>query len=349
MFKSKQFDEQVVLDALRDVKDPQSGENIVDASMIKGLQISSEGNVLFMVEVDASRGSAMEPLRQKAEDAVRSIKGVSKVTAILTAEKQVDKAPADPHGMEKNPKLDLPIKKIIAVASGKGGVGKSTVAAGVARALAANSSLRVGLLDADIYGPSQPTLFKLKDFKPSFTDEKRIIPAEIDGIKIMSIGFMVDAEKALVWRGPMVQSAIYQMFRDVQWADEDAPLDVLIVDMPPGTGDAQLTLAQKIAVDGAIIVSTPQDLALADARKGVEMFRAVNVPILGLIENMSTHVCSNCGHEEHIFGHGGAKAEAEKLGIPFLGEVPLSVDIRERADAGLDISEMFEDIAKKLR
>ena len=338
MFKNKRLDEETVLDALRGVKDQQSGNNIVDASMIKGLQISPDGDVLFMVEVDASRGAAMEPLRQSAEDAVRAIKGVSKVTAILTAEKKAEskaepKVP-DPHGMEKNPKLDLPIKKIIAVASGKGGVGKSTVAAAIARALAADGTRRVGLLDADIYGPSQPTLFNLKDFKPSFTDDKRIVPADVEGIKIMSIGFMVDAEKALVWRGPMVQSAIYQMFRDVDWGTDDAPLDVLVVDMPPGTGDAQLTLAQKIAVDGAVIVSTPQDLALADARKGVEMFHTVNVPILGLIENMSTHICFNCGHEEHIFGHGGARDEAEKLGIPFLGEIPLSADIREKSDAG---------------
>jgi len=347
MFKNKRLDEETILNALRGVDDPQSGLDIVDAAMVKGLQIAKDGSVLFMVEVDAARGAAMEPLRQAAEDVVRGVKGVSKVTAILTAEKSAEPEGAakasgasgakvsDPHGMEKNPKLNLPIKKIIAVASGKGGVGKSTVAAAIARAMAADGTKRVGLLDADIYGPSQPTLFGLKNFKPSFTEAKTIIPANVDGLKIMSIGFMVDAQKALVWRGPMVQSAIYQMFRDVQWAEnDDEPLDVLIVDMPPGTGDAQLTLAQKIAVDGAIIVSTPQDLALADARKGVEMFRAVNVPILGLIENMSTHICTNCGHEEHIFGHGGAKDEAERLGIPFLGEIPLSADIRAKADAG---------------
>lgn len=341
MLKFKRLHEDHIFDALKDVQDPQSGQDIVAASMVKGLQIAKDGGVLFMIEVDASQGAAMEPLRQKAEKVVRGVKGVSHVTAILTAERAAEPAPtpkanhsADPHGMAKNPKLDLPIRKIIAVASGKGGVGKSTVAAAIARALAADGTKRVGLLDADIYGPSQPTLFNLKDFKPSFTDKKRIIPADVDGLKVMSIGFMVDAEKALVWRGPMVQSAIYQMFRDVEWGSEDAPLDVLIVDMPPGTGDAQLTLAQKVAVDGAVIVSTPQDLALADARKGVEMFRTVDVPILGLIENMSTHVCSSCGHEEHIFGHGGAKNEAERLGIPFLGEIPLSADIRKSADDG---------------
>ncbi|MGH1399561.1 MAG: Mrp/NBP35 family ATP-binding protein, partial [Alphaproteobacteria bacterium] len=256
-------------------------------------------------------------------------KGVKSVAAVLTAQREaeVQAAPkaavADPHGMEKNPKLKVNAKKIIAVASGKGGVGKSTVAAGLARQLAA-AGQRIGLLDADIYGPSQPTLFGLKDFKPDFTDDKKIIPAEVGGVKVMSIGFMVDAEKALVWRGPMVQSAIYQMFRDVEWADAGEPLDVLIVDMPPGTGDAQLTLAQKIDVDGAVIVSTPQELALADARKAVEMFGAVGVPILGLVENMSSDV----------FGRGGARSEAEKLGVPFLGEIELSADIRGKADAG---------------
>jgi len=324
MFKNKRLSPNQIEDHIYDVLAP-----IVDRKSIQGLQIASDGSVVFMIEVDASQGSGLEPMRQKAEDAVRDVKGVKKVTAILTAERAEDAAPKskhnpDPHSMEKNPKLDLPIKKIIAVASGKGGVGKSTVAAGLARALAADKTKRIGLLDADIYGPSQPTLFGLKDFKPEFTDLRRIIPADVDGVKVMSIGFMVDAEKALVWRGPMVQSAIYQMFRDVEWADENEPLDVLIVDMPPGTGDAQLTLAQKIDVTGAIIVSTPQELALADARKAVEMFRAVDVPILGLVENMSSD----------IFGRGGAKAEAERLGVPFLGEIELSADIRVKADNG---------------
>jgi len=305
MFKAKRLSEDDVYDVLT---------QIIDRQSIQGLQISDNGDVLFMIEVDASQGKAMEPLRHRAEKAVRDVKGVSKVTAILTAERKEDSrvqnaTKSDPHGMEKNPKLTIAARKIIAVSSGKGGVGKSTVAAGLARALAGSGGKRIGILDADIYGPSQPTLFGLKAFKPSFTDEKKIIPADVDGIKIMSIGFMVDAEKALVWRGPMVQSAIYQMFRDVEWADGDEPLDVLIVDMPPGTGDAQLTLAQKVDVDGA-------------------------VPILGLIENMSTHVCSSCGHEEHIFGHGGAKDEADKLKIPFLGEIPLSAGIRAKADAG---------------
>lgn len=319
-----------ILQALDAVVDPQT--NISARSLVKGLQIADDGGVLFMIEVDPSRGPSMEPLRQQAESAVAQVQGVSKVTAVLTAEKQTQATP-DPHGMGKNPRLELPIKRIIAVASGKGGVGKSTMSANIARSLA-KAGLSVGLLDADIYGPSQPKLMGLEDQKPSFSDDKKIIPPLVDGIKVASIGFMVDADKALVWRGPMVQSALYQLFRDVQWAENGEELDVLVVDMPPGTGDAQLTLAQKVPVTGAIIVSTPQDLALADARKAIEMFNAVDVPVLGLIENMSTHICSNCGHEEHIFGHGGAKDEAEKLGIPFLGEVPLSMDIRMQSDAG---------------
>lgn len=329
-----------ILDALKSVKDPGADKDIVSAGMVSGVQIDEAGQVLFMIEVDPKHGPAMEPLRQQAEKAVAELKDVQKVTAVLTAEKPADdKAPAnDPHGMGKNPRLVLPVKKIIAVASGKGGVGKSTVAAAIAKKLAENSQLKIGLLDADIYGPSQPKLMGLEGHKPAFTDERKIIPPEAYGVKTMSIGFMVDAEKALVWRGPMVQTAVYQLFRDVQWAEEGEELDVLIVDMPPGTGDAQLTLAQKVPVTGAVIVSTPQDIALADARKGVEMFQTVGVPILGIIENMSTHVCSQCGHEEHIFGHGGAKAEAEKLGVPFLGDIPLSADIRAQADAGKPFS-----------
>lgn len=330
-----------ILKALDTVVDPETQTSA--RALVKGLQVAEDGTVLFMIEVDPARGPSMEPLRQQAENAVAKVQGVSRVTAVLTAEKQADKAPPqnDPHGMGKNPRLELPIKRIIAVASGKGGVGKSTMSANIARALA-KSGVSVGLLDADIYGPSQPKLMGLEPHKPTLSEDKKIIPPEVDGIKVASIGFMVEAEKALVWRGPMVQSALYQLFRDVQWAEEGAELDVLVVDMPPGTGDAQLTLAQKVPVTGAIIVSTPQDLALADARKAIEMFNTVDVPVLGLIENMSTHVCSNCGHEEHIFGHGGAKAEAEKLNIPFLGEVPLSLDIRSRSDAGQGVDLPFD-------
>lgn len=335
-----------ILDALKGVSAPDGASDIVSAGMVSGVQVAADGQVVFAIEVDPKAGPALEPLRQEAEKIVAALQGVRKVTAVLTAEKPAETPANDPHGMSKNPPLTLPIKKIIAVASGKGGVGKSTMAAAIARALA-GSGLTVGLLDADIYGPSQPKLMALEGHKPEFNDAQKIIPPESGGIKVMSIGFMVEAEKALVWRGPMVQSALYQLFRDVEWGSEDAPLDVLIVDMPPGTGDAQLTLAQKVPVTGAIIVSTPQDLALADARKAVEMFGAVKVPILGIIENMSTHICSACGHEEHIFGHGGARKEAEKLGVAFLGEVPLSVDIRSKADAG-QAFDLPEELASAL-
>ncbi|MCB1721334.1 MAG: Mrp/NBP35 family ATP-binding protein [Rhodospirillales bacterium] len=346
------LDRKDILAALKNVEDPEQGIDIVSAGMVSGVQIGADGQVLFMIEVDPQRGPVLEPLRQQAEQVVAALEGVGKVTAVLTAERAAEKMPEekfaandramDPHGVAKNPPLQLPVKKIIAVASGKGGVGKSTVAAGLARVLAAQG-LKVGLLDADIYGPSQPKLMGVEGYKPALDADKQLIPAQVNGIKVMSIGFMVDAGKALVWRGPMVQSALYQLFRDVAWGSEDTPLDVLIVDMPPGTGDAQLTLAQKVPVDGAVIVSTPQDLALADARKGVEMFQAVGVPILGIVENMSTHICSACGHEEHIFGHGGARKEAEKLGVPFLGEIPLSADIRKKADAGevFDLGDEF--------
>ncbi|MCB1529476.1 MAG: Mrp/NBP35 family ATP-binding protein [Rhodospirillales bacterium] len=248
----------------------------------------------------------------------------------------------------QNPKLDLPIRKIIAVGSGKGGVGKSTVAFNLACALA-KSGQKAGLLDADIYGPSVPKLTGLSGQGPSQKDGK-LIPLEAHGLKAMSIGFLVEEGKALIWRGPMIHKALFQMLQDVAWGTDAKPLDVLVIDLPPGTGDVQLTLAQKVRLDGAVIVSTPQDLALADARRAVEMFRTTGVPILGLIENMSTHICSNCGHEEHIFGHGGAQEEASKLNVPFLGEIPLSAGIREKSDRGEPAqAERFQEIADRLK
>ena len=356
--KQAQLSQDRILQALADIKDPEQGKDIVQLGMVKGVQLSDQGDVVFMIEVDASRGPALEPLRQEAEKVVANLPGVGKVTAVLTAQKPAAPSPKnDPHGMAKNPKLDLPIKHIIAVASGKGGVGKSTVSSNIARALAANSQLKIGLLDADIYGPSQPRMMGLEGQKPQQTTGQKnakIIPPVADNVKVMSIGFMVDAQAPLVWRGPMVQTAIYQLLRDVQWSTPlddgtEEPLDILIVDMPPGTGDAQLTMAQKVPMAGAIIVSTPQDLALLDARKAIEMFRKVDVPILGLIENMSTHICSNCGHEEHIFGHGGAREEAEKRGVPFLGEIPLSMEIRQASDAGAKSSvTVFSNITEKI-
>ncbi|HQX28117.1 MAG TPA: Mrp/NBP35 family ATP-binding protein [Alphaproteobacteria bacterium] len=329
-----------IMEALGRVNDPGRGRDIVSLGMISGLQVTADGNVIFMIEVDPARGAKLEPLRQEAEHAAAAVPGVRKVTAVLTAQK----ASNDPHGMEKNPKLELPIKNIIAVASGKGGVGKSTVAMNLAIALG-KSGKSVGLLDADIYGPSVPKMSGLEGQRPKQNDDGKLIPLEAHGLKIMSIGFMLDKEAPLVWRGPMVQTAVYQMLRDVEWGTEENKLDILIVDMPPGTGDAQLTLAQKVPVTGAVIVSTPQDIALIDARKAVAMFQKVNVKILGIIENMSAHICSNCGHEEHIFGHGGAKREASRLGVPFLGEIPLDAAIRKNSDEGKSAA---QDIFSKI-
>lgn len=303
----------------------------VSPSMVSGLQVNEFGEVVFMIEVDPAQGVRLEPLRQAAEKAALAVRGIKSVKAVLTAERIMP----DPHGMNKNPRLDsLPIRHIIAVASGKGGVGKSTIAANLAWSLA-RGGLRVGLLDADIYGPSVPKLAGIEGKKPEFTPANKIIPLEAQGLKVMSIGFLLkDGQGALIWRGPMAQSALYQMLRDVEWAQDHKPLDVLVIDMPPGTGDIQLTLAQKVPVTGAIIVSTPQDLALIDARRAIEMFRKTEVPILGLIENMSLYICPSCGHEDHIFGHGGAREEAEHMGVPFLGEVPLRMALRVQSDQG---------------
>lgn len=322
--------------------------DIVSSGVVSGLTVSPQGDVVFALEVDPSQGAALEPLRQAAEAAVRNLKGVSSVLAVLTAERaaQADPAPQpkpaapDPHGMNKNPPLTLPVRHVIAVGSGKGGVGKSTVAFNLAVALS-RLGVSVGLLDADIYGPSVPRLSGLGGQRPSTGADGKIIPLEAHGIKLMSIGFMVEEEKPMIWRGPMVQSAVYQMFRDVSWRNVDGDLDVLIVDMPPGTGDVQLTIAQKVPVTGAVIVSTPQDLALIDARKAIEMFEKTGVKILGIIENMSYYCCPSCGHEEAVFGHGGARLEAENRNVPFLGELPLNGEIRACADRGEPVDYSF--------
>ena len=318
---------------------------------ISSLQIDDTGDVILVIEVDPSRGGGLENMRHKVEGKISKLKGIKKVSVILTAEKkQAAKTPdIDPHKMAKNPILNIPAKHIIVVASGKGGVGKSTIAANLAAYIANNiqidevgligqgGGLRVGLLDADIYGPSQPLMMGDEEYKPELNEQKQLIPLQKYGLKIMSIGFMTDKSKALIWRGPMAQNAFYQMLRDVDWGSKYEPLDYLIIDMPPGTGDVQLTLAQKVKVSGAVIVSTPQDVALIDARRAVEMFNKTNIPVIGLVENMSTHICSNCGHEEHIFGHGGVAKEANELGVALLGEVPLSKNIRLNSDKGMPI------------
>ncbi|MGH6988337.1 MAG: iron-sulfur cluster carrier protein ApbC [Stellaceae bacterium] len=325
--------QQKILDALRQVRDPERGSDIVSSGMVGAIQVR-EGHVGFAIEVEPERGPRLEPLRQAAERAVEALDGVLSVSVVLTAEKPGAKPPprAQP-GHRHTPARPLvpQVRSIVAVASGKGGVGKSTVAVNLALALAANG-LKIGLLDADIYGPSQPRLLGLKG-KPTTKDGKTLEPMTAFGIEVMSIGFMVSEDQAMIWRGPMVMSALQQMLRDVTWS----ALDVMIVDMPPGTGDAQLTMAQQVPLAGAVIVSTPQDLALLDARRGIAMFRKVEVPVLGVVENMSYFLCPHCGERTEIFAHGGAKAEAEKLGVPFLGEVPLDIAIRETSDGGQPI------------
>ena len=291
------------------------------------------------IPIDPKEASLWEPVRQQAEAGIMALPGVARALVTLTADRAAPLPKPVPSPRPKPAELAPPprfpslakVKKIIAVASGKGGVGKSTTAVNLALALR-SQGLAIGILDADIYGPSLPKLLNIKG-RPSVVAGRTLSPLEAYGCKAMSIGLVVDADKALVWRGPMVASALTQMLRDIAWG----VLDVLVVDMPPGTGDVQLTLAQSAPLAGAIIVSTPQDLALIDARRGVEMFRSVSVPVLGVVENMSYFVCDDCGKRHHIFGHGGARAEAEKLDVPFLGEIPLDPAIRERADSGLPI------------
>ncbi|HEY2871314.1 MAG TPA: iron-sulfur cluster carrier protein ApbC [Reyranella sp.] len=328
--------ESAVRGVLETVTDPATGKNVVALGMVSGIATRG-GHVAVTLEVDPARGSALEPLRQACEQAVRAMPGVLSATAVMTAERPAapsspNRAPPPPrtgHGPSAPNRIDVPgVKHIIAVASGKGGVGKSTTAVNLALGLAANG-VATGLLDADIYGPSMPRMLGVKE-KPESADGKMLKPIERYGLRTMSIGYIVNEDTPMIWRGPMVSSALEQMLRDVQWGE----LDVLVVDMPPGTGDAQLTLAQRVALAGAVIVSTPQDIALVDARKGLSMFRKVAVPVLGIVENMSYFLCPKCGERSEIFGHGGAHEEADKLGVPFLGEVPLHLDIRTTSDSG---------------
>ena len=314
-----------VLKALSNVQEPDLGKDLVTLNMIRDIEINGN-DVSFTVVLTTPACPLKDMIGKACVNAVQLL--VNKQANVKvnfdasTTTIRADKSSVLPG-----------VKNIICVVSGKGGVGKSTVSANLALALAQGGAA-VGLLDADIYGPSVPKMSGLEGQRPQQNEAGKLVPLSAFGLKVMSIGFMLDNEAPLVWRGPMVQTAVYQMLRDVEWGTAEKPLDVLIVDMPPGTGDAQLTLAQKVPVTGAVIVSTPQDIALIDARKAVKMFEKVGVKIFGLIENMSTHVCSNCGHEEHIFGHGGAKSEAEKLGVPFLGEIPLSIGIRKNSDEG---------------
>jgi len=334
-------DRDAVVAALSGIGMPGGGGDIVSAGVVKALTVEG-GEVRFVLEIDPRQAEAMKPVRDAAEAAVRALPGVTKVSAMMTAHSE--KAPPElkpkPKPSQTGPQRVPGVHHIIAVASGKGGVGKSTVAANLAVALAAEGR-RVGLLDADVYGPSQPRMLGVSG-RPASPDGKTILPLRAHGVTMMSMGLMVEEGQAVVWRGPMLMGALQQMMNQVQWGE----LDVLIVDLPPGTGDVQLTLGQKFAIDGAIIVSTPQDVALLDARKGIDMFRQMNTPILGMIENMSTHICSNCGHEEHVFGHGGVAAEAAKLGVPLMAEIPLHLDIRVAADGGTPITAQKPDSAQ---
>ena len=349
--------EQEILDALAKVTEPESGKDIVSAGLVKGLQIK-DGHIGFSIEVDPKRGAELEPMRKLAEEVVYDIKGVISATVVLTAETAQgggagapgDNAPGGPPPGGPAAKIGTPdllpgVKSIVAVASGKGGVGKSTTAVNLALGLAA-AGHKIGLMDADIYGPSMPRMMGISG-QPSSSDGKNLDAMENYGIKVMSMGFMVEEDTPMIWRGPMVQSALEQMMRDVNWGE----LDALIVDMPPGTGDAQLTMAQRVPLTGAIIVSTPQDIALLDARRGLNMFRKVDVPVLGLIENMSYFTCPHCGERSDIFSHGGARAEADKLGMDFLGEIPLHMDIRKTSDSGrpIVVSDPDSEYAKAYR
>ena len=332
--------------------------------------VVADGKVFFSISVDAAAVQAWEAIRERAQKAVAALSGVQSVMVALTAERAAGAAQnraapprpqspprgrpgAPPGGPGAPAPAGIPdVKAIIAVASGKGGVGKSTTAVNLALALR-ELGLKVGILDADIYGPSMPKLLAIRE-RPQGIGGNRLRPIERFGMPVMSIGFLIEEETPMIWRGPMVMSALTQMLREVEWG----VLDVMVVDMPPGTGDAQLTMAQQVPLKGAVIVSTPQDLALIDARRGIAMFRRVNVPVLGIVENMSTFVCPQCGTRSDIFGHGGARREAERLGVPFLGEVPLDIAIREKSDSGSPVvatapdgehAKYYREIAKRVR
>lgn len=322
-----------VLEALKQITDPASGSDIVTAGVMRALSIE-DGTIRFVLEINPDRAKEYEAVQALAEAAVKGLDGVETVSVVMTGHS----APKPPPDLKtkrksesKGPERIPGVEHIIAIASGKGGVGKSTVASNLACALAAEGR-RVGLLDADIYGPSQPRMLGVSG-RPASPDGKTILPLRNHGVTMMSLGLMTNEGQAVVWRGPMLMGALQQMLMQVQWG----ALDILIVDLPPGTGDVQMTLAQKTEVDGAIIVSTPQDVALIDARKGIDMFNQLKTPILGMIENMSTHICTKCGHEEHLFGHGGVVAEAAKLGVPVLAEIPVDLNIRIASDGGAPI------------
>jgi ATP-binding protein involved in chromosome partitioning len=309
-----------VTEALKSVIDPNTGKDFVSTKQLRNLKVEG-GDIAFDVELGYPAKSQMPALRKALIAAVRTLPGVENVSANLSSK-------IIAHAVQRGVQLLPTIKNVIAVASGKGGVGKSTTAVNLALALAAEGA-RVGILDADIYGPSQPMMMGIVG-RPESADGKSMEPMENYGVQVMSIGFLVDADNPMIWRGPMATQALEQLLRQTNWND----LDYLIVDMPPGTGDIQLTLSQRVPLTGAVIVTTPQDIALLDAKKGLKMFEKVGVPILGIVENMAVHVCSQCGHAEHIFGADGGKKMAAEYGVDYLGALPLTMAIREQADAG---------------
>lgn len=354
-----QITQEAVLAQLKQVSGPDFEGDIVSLGLVSDIFIA-DNKVFFSITVPADRAQAMEPLRMRAEKLVKDIPGVAGALVTLTAERKGGRTSDDAPEHRPTPrpapqaqaKPGIPgVKKIIAVASGKGGVGKSTTAVNIALGLQA-LGLKIGILDADIYGPSMPRLLGING-RPETTNGRIMKPMSNYGIKVMSMGFLVEEETPMIWRGPMVMSALNQMMREVEWGD----LDVMVVDMPPGTGDAQLTMAQQVPLAGAVIVSTPQDLALIDARRGLHMFAKVNVPLLGIVENMSYFIAPDTGNRYDIFGHGGARREAERMNVPFLGEVPLHMEIREMSDAGMPVTVkdpagphalIYQEIARKI-
>ncbi len=335
--------QEVVQNALKEVVDPNTGKDLVATKSARNIKLEG-ANVSLDVELAYPARSQIEPMRKAVVARLRSIAGVGEVKVNVSSKIAA-------HTVQRGVKLIPGVKNIIAVASGKGGVGKSTTAVNLALALSAEGA-KVGVLDADIYGPSQPMMLGITG-NPQTEDGKTLAPMKGHGIEAMSIGFLIDVDTPMVWRGPMVTQALEQLLRDTKWSE----LDYLVVDLPPGTGDTQLTLAQKVPVTGAVIVTTPQDIALIDARKGLKMFEKVGIPILGIVENMSIHVCSKCGHAEHIFGQGGAERMCKDYNVEFLGGLPLDIKIREQADAGKPtvvadpegpVAEIYKTIARRV-